>query len=464
MSFISNLESFGTQIALQDDKGNFLSFTQLAKKADSLSKIIGCKKKFFFVSCNRNIDTVVGYVAGLRGGHAVLMLDSRLDASLLDKLIERYKPDGIWADGDEGYEYKRLSENHSKIHPDLSLLLPTSGSTGSPKLVKLTTKNLHSNAESIAEYLRLDSSEIPITTLPLHYSFGLSVINSHLLVGAKILLTSSSVVSKEFWTFFKDFQATSFSGVPYTYEMLHRLRIERMDLPSLRYMTQAGGKLAPKFIKHFASITKDQGIQFYTMYGQTEATARISWLPADKVLDKVGSIGVEIPGGKITLEDISGNLIDSPETDGELVYQGDNVMMGYAESSEDLIINDQLNGVLRTGDIAKFDEDGFYYITGRLKRFIKIFGNRVNLEDIDLELSMQGFNSKCAGEENLLIVATLDSNSDQIQQYIVDKYHFHQSIVRVFQIDKFPLNSSGKVQYSEIFNKYHSEKVSDAKR
>jgi len=463
MNFIDNLETFGSQIALQDENGNVISYEELAQKADSLSNKIGSKKRFIFVSSNNNIDTIIGYIAGLRGGHAVLMLDSDLDASLLDKLIERYKPNGIWTDGGDGYKYTQLSEKYSKVHPDLSLLLSTSGSTGSPKLVKLTTKNLQSNAESIAEYLQLDSSEIPITTLPLHYSYGLSIINSHLLVGAKILLTSSSVVSKEFWEFFKYAQATSLSGVPYTYEMLQRLRVERMDLPSLRYMTQAGGKLAPRLVKHFANIANNKGIRFYTMYGQTEATARISWLPADKILSKVGSIGIVIPKGKIILEDASGNPINSPETDGELIYQGENVMMGYAESAEDLTLNDQLNGVLRTGDIAKYDEDGFYYITGRLKRFIKIFGNRVNLEEIELELSEQGFNTKCTGEDNLLIVATVDCNSDQIRQYVIEKYHFHHSIVRVFQLDEFPLSSSGKIQYSELFKKYHSNLECDGK-
>lgn len=463
MSFINNLESFGARVALQDDKGSTLNYTELAQRADSLTKVIGANKQLILVSCNNNIDTIVGYIAGLRGGHAVLMLDSDLDASLLDKLIERYKPNGIWTDGGDGYKYTQLSEKYSKVHPDLSLLLSTSGSTGSPKLVKLTTKNLQSNAESIAEYLQLDSSEIPITTLPLHYSYGLSIINSHLLVGAKILLTSSSVVSKEFWEFFKYAQATSLSGVPYTYEMLQRLRVERMDLPSLRYMTQAGGKLAPRLVKHFANIANNKGIRFYTMYGQTEATARISWLPADKILSKVGSIGIVIPKGKIILEDASGNPINSPETDGELIYQGENVMMGYAESAEDLTLNDQLNGVLRTGDIAKYDEDGFYYITGRLKRFIKIFGNRVNLEEIELELSEQGFNTKCTGEDNLLIVATVDCNSDQIRQYVIEKYHFHHSIVRVFQLDEFPLSSSGKIQYSELFKKYHSNLECDGK-
>jgi len=458
MSFANKLEDFGNQIALQEDTENFLTYKELAQRADILSDTIGKSKQFVVINCNNNINTIIAYMAALRGGHAALMIDSDLDSALFTNLVNHYKPDGIIkTDSDIGIHYQKLGKQGTPIHPDLALLLSTSGSTGSPKLVKLTLKNLQSNADSIAEYLQLDSSESPITTLPLHYSYGLSIINSHLLVGAKILLTSEPVVSKEFWSFFKEAQATSLAGVPYTYEILKRLRIERMELPSLRYMTQAGGKLSLPLVKHFANIAKDKNIRFYTMYGQTEATARISYLPAEKVLTKAGSIGIPIPNGKITLEDTSGKIIETPETEGELIYQGDNVMMGYAESAEDLVLGDQQKGILRTGDIAKYDHDGFYYITGRLKRFIKIFGNRVNLEEIEHDLCTKGFECKCVGEDNLLVIATLKGDDNEaIQQYITEKYHFHHSVIKVFIIKKFPVNSSGKTQYSQLFDLYNN--------
>ncbi len=463
MSFIDKLEDFGLQIALLDDAGQSLSYQDLAKKVDILSARIGSNKKFIVVKCKNNIKTIIAYIAALRGDHAVLMLDSELDASLSKHLIAHYKPNILLdcSTEDDEIQHQEINDEKQDLHPDLALLLSTSGSTGSPKLVKLTQKNLQANAASIAEYLQLDHSESPITTLPLHYSYGLSIINSHLLVGAKILLTSHSIVSKEFWHFFKTAEASSLAGVPYTYEMLKRLRIERMELPSLRYMTQAGGKLAPPLVEHFATITAEKNIHFYTMYGQTEATARISYLPADKVLTKTGSIGIAIPSGKISLEDSSGNIILTPKTDGELIYQGDNVMMGYAESASDLALGDQLNGTLRTGDISQFDEEGFFYITGRLKRFIKIFGNRVNLEEIEHELETQGFECKCVGEDNLLIIATLDANNhEEIQQYISQKYHFHHSVIKLYSVAKFPLNSSGKLQYSQLFDLYQSQLTS----
>ena len=455
MNFAHNLEQFKDNIALEDEEGTTLSYQELALKADVLANKIGQEKQFFIVKCRNNFDTIIAYLAALRGNHTVLMLDADLDTGLLDNLIACYQPNGLWESGaDKNYHYRHLERTTNTVHSDLALLLSTSGSTGSPKLVKLTLNNLQSNASSIAEYLKISSSEAPITTLPLHYSYGLSIINSHLLVGAKILLTSSSVVSKEFWQFFKTAKASSFAGVPYTYEMLKRLRIENMDLSSLRYFTQAGGKLAPHLIKYFATIAKNKGIDFFTMYGQTEATARISWLPADQVLSKVGSIGIPIPKGNITLESASGDLIDTINTEGELIYQGDNVMMGYAESAQDLAKGDQLKSVLRTGDLAKVDIDGFYFITGRLKRFIKIFGNRVNLEEIELSLSHAGFECKCVGEDNCLAIATINKDNSAIKQFIVEKYRFHHSIINPFFLNEFPLNSSGKTQYADILLHY----------
>ena len=455
MSFALNLEQFKDNIALEDENGATLSYQELALKADILANKIGQQKQFFIVKCRNNFDTIIAFLAALRGNHAVLMLDADLDVGLLDNLIACYQPNGLWeSNADNSYHYTRLESTEKTIHPDLTLLLSTSGSTGSPKLVKLTLNNLQSNASSIAEYLKISSSEAPITTLPLHYSYGLSIINSHLLVGAKILLTSSSVVSKDFWKFFKTAKASSFAGVPYTYEMLKRLRIENMDLPSLRYFTQAGGKLAPHLIEHFAIIAKNKGIDFFTMYGQTEATARISWLPADQVLSKIGSIGVAIPRGNITLESASGDLIGAIDTEGELIYQGDNVMMGYAESVQDLAREDQLKGILRTGDLAKMGVDGFYFITGRLKRFIKVFGNRVNLEEIELSLSQAGFECKCVGEDNCLAIATINKDNEEIKQFIVEKYHFHHSIIKPFFLNEFPLSSSGKTQYANILLQY----------
>jgi acyl-CoA synthetase (AMP-forming)/AMP-acid ligase II len=450
MTYFQQLQSYGNNLALTDESGRSLTYRHLASECDALAQRLGNGKKLVFIKCENNLETIIGYLAALRGGHTALMLANDLDDSLRQKLISCYQPNCIW---DTELEVLN-NEPHSFLHSDVALLLSTSGSTGSPKLVKLTAKNLQANAKSIAEYLKLNADERPITTLPLSYSYGLSVINSHLLTGARILLTSQPVVQREFWDFFRDLKATSFAGVPHTYEMLYRLRLERMDLPSLRYMTQAGGKLSPKLTKHFATIAKNKGARFYTMYGQTEATARISWLPADKVLEKTGSIGIAIPGGELHLENSEGEIVN---TEGELIYKGDNVMMGYAESIKDLAKPDELEGVLRTGDIARMDSDGFFYLTGRLKRFIKIFGNRVNLDEIEHDLKASGMQCVCTGEDNRLIIACLE-NVETVKKHIIELYHFHHRVFEVHKVDYFPITPSGKIQYAELFNWFSGRK------
>jgi len=332
-------------------------------------------------------------------------------------------------------------------------MLPTSGSTGSPKLVKLTKQNVHSNAESIAEYLNITKDERPITTLPMHYSFGLSIINSHLLKGATILLTNKSIAQKEFWTFTREQKATSLSGVPYTYEILKRLRFFRMDLPDIKTLTQAGGKLSTNLVKEYVDYARKSKRKFIVMYGQTEATARMSYLPFDKAAEKFKSVGIAIPGGKFSLKDVKGKEIKESEIDGELIYSGKNVSLGYAECLSDLSIGDENNGVLHTGDIARKDSDGFYYITGRLKRFIKIYGNRVNLDHSEQIIKTITPNCACVGKDDKMIVYITDGSlRSVIRDLLSKKTGLNNQAFEVRAISEIPKNSSGKVQYAKLNN------------
>jgi acyl-CoA synthetase (AMP-forming)/AMP-acid ligase II len=233
--------------------------------------------------------------------------------------------------------------------------------------------------------------------------------------------------------------------------MLKKLRFEKMNLPSLKYITQAGGKLSIELSAEFADICADKGIEFYVMYGQTEATARMSYLPWEYANTKVGSIGVAIPGGKFWLEDENGNVIKKNDTIGELVYQGDNVTMGYAESCFDLQNDDENNGILRTGDLAKIDPDGFYYITGRNKRFLKMYGNRVNLDEIEELIRTAGYDCVCAGtDDNLKIYITEPDDKDRIVSYIAKHTGINRAGFSFVHINKIPRNSSGKVRYSAL--------------
>jgi len=424
-------------------------------------------KPLIFALCENMPGSLLGYTAFILNGAVPLMLDANIDSELLNNLLNIYKPNYVWMPdnilsvfknekavfSEQGYSLHLYSSAKIPLNQDLALLLTTSGSTGSPKLVRLCYKNIKTNAESIAQYLDITSNEKPVTSLPMHYSYGLSVINSHLIKGATILLTNYSVMQKEFWAFAKEQKATSIAGVPYTYEMLKRLRFFRMDLPNLTTMTQAGGKLNAMLAKEYIEQAYATKKRFIVMYGQTEATARMSYLPFKQALEKYSSIGIAIPGGSFKLINEDGIEIGIPDVDGELVYSGDNVSLGYAECQADLLKGDENHGVLYTGDIAHRDEDGFYYITGRKKRFIKLFGNRINLDAMEqlLKNNMSGGEFVCSGEDDeMIIFTTIQNKSDDIIHFIVDKMGINKQGFSVKEISSIPKNSSGKILYAEL--------------
>lgn len=343
----------------------------------------------------------------------------------------------------------------SSLYDSLSLLLTTSGSTGSPKLVRQSGNNIDANAESIACYLEIDEHERPVTTLPMNYTYGLSIINSHILKGAALLLTSHGLVEREFWDFAKEKRATSFGGVPYTYQILKRIGFMDMDLPHLKTMTQAGGKLPLTLHREFAAYAERTGKNFVVMYGQTEATARMGYLPACKSTDKCGSIGIAIPGGEFWLEDDAGVRITKPDIQGELIYRGRNVALGYACRKEDLAKQDEWMGVLHTGDMAKRDSDGYYYITGRKKRFIKLFGNRVNLDEVErlLKEHFEGTDFACTGTDDCLRIFTDLREADaqeSISDYLYQLTGFSTRAISVTCLEGIPKNEAGKTLYMEL--------------
>ena len=462
-----NFGKFSNNVAVITESGERVSYSALAEYCSSLTCHIP-HRCLVFNLCRNELGSLVGYAAFLNAKIVPLMLKADLDEGLLYGLIKAYKPDYLNVPSDmaekiadckivyENLGYTLLKTAFNSVYPlhdDLALLLTTSGSTGSPKLVRQSYKNIESNTKSIVEYLSLDESERAITTLPMNYTYGLSIINTHLAVGASIVLTDKALMQKEFWQQLKEFEATSFGGVPYTYEMLNRLRFERMDLPALRSITQAGGKLSPALHEKFAKWSIEKKKKFVVMYGQTEATARMSYLPAEKSLEKSGSIGIAIPGGKFSLIGDDGGEITAPETAGELVYYGDNVTMGYAECGKDLIKGDERNGRLETGDIAKFDKDGFFYIVGRKKRFLKIFGNRVNLDETERLLKAEFANSDfaCGGvDDKMSVFLTNESLRDAVLAFLTNTLKLHASAFKVCSIDAIPRNESGKIIYNDL--------------
>lgn len=472
MGKIWNLEEHKNNSALMDEFGRRMTYSQLNSNAKVLAGMIG-NRGLVFCLCRNEIGSVLGYVGFLNNGIIPVLVNAHLDEGMLNNLLSNYEPGYLWVPSDQLEQFPGMSEVYSSYHysllktgfykeyplyDELALLLTTSGSTGSPKFVRQSYTNVLDNAQSIVQYLELDETERPITTLPMNYTYGLSIINSHLLVGATLLITEKGLMQKEFWSFFKEAEATSFGGVPYTYEMLDKLRFYRMKLPSLRTMTQAGGKILPELHEKFAKFAKEQGKKFVVMYGQCEATARMGYLPPEKAVEKKGSMGIPIPGGKFTLIGVDGQEITEPMITGELVYEGKNVTLGYAECGEDLILGDEHHGRLETGDMARFDEDGYYYIVGRKSRFLKIYGNRVNLDEVDRMLKGQfGVDVASAGvDDHMYIFVTDIKYVDLVREYVIEKTKLNHAAFKVITIDEIPKNDSGKTLYKELV-KYYAE-------
>lgn len=465
MNFYDHITEYSNATAFITDGSGQFTYKELLHEADVFKRHIK-ERCLIFCLCDNCIESLVGYIGFLRGRVVPLLLNSNISLDLLQKLIETYKPEYIWLPREKAAVVEGCQEIYAfqkyilaktkfsidyKIHDDLALLLTTSGSTGSPKLVRQSYKNITANANSIVQYLQISSVDRPITTLPMSYTYGLSILNSHLLKGASIVLTTKSLFDRSFWELIKTNKATTFGGVPYIYEMLKKLRFLKMDLSSIKVLTQAGGKLNKSLAEEFATQCKAKGIDFIMMYGQTEATARMSYLPVEYSITKAGSIGIPIPGGEFWIEDSQGNIISESNVDGELMYKGDNVTLGYAMSCYDLSKGDENGGILKTGDVARRDVDGFYYITGRKKRFLKLFGNRVNLDDIEQMLKEQGYDCACTGEDdNLKIFITRLDKQQEVKSFITGKTGIPQSGIKIMYMERIPRNEVGKILYADL--------------
>lgn len=411
------------------------------------------ERRLGFILSDNSISWLVTYVACLRAGHVPLLLPAKLDAQLLERLRNEYSPAWTWRASDsltseprrgEGLTVHRQRDSPTQLHPELALLLSTSGSTGSPRLVRIAYRALQANAESIASYLGITPSERALTTLPPSYSYGLSVINSHLQAGAPVVLRNTSPFDPDFFSIIRRERITSLAGVPSWYKMLLRVGLEKQVLPSLRVLTQAGGHLDTASKQRVAAFAESCGVRFYVMYGQTEATARIAFVPPSLLSSNIESIGQAIPGGHLEID---------PDTT-ELIYRGPNVMMGYAEVREDLNKGDELSGVLRTGDLAVSLASGLFAITGRAKRFIKISGLRFGLDEIESAVtSLTSLPTAVDGRDDRLTV-WLEGASEQIvcdvRRLLTSTFRIHHSHFSVNGVAAFPLLPSGKTDYEKL--------------
>lgn len=460
---IWNFNQFKKNTALISDNGKQLSYSELSEALILINDKLS-ERSLIICLCNNSLGSVVGYLSFLNHYHVPILLDSETTFSVIEAQIDKWQPTFLWLPKDKSYlfpfakvliyeEYcllKVTAKINCDLHKDLALLLSTSGSTGNTKLVRLSYKNIISNTKSIISYLKIDTSARAIMSLPMNYSYGLSILNTHLYAGGSVLLTEKSIITKEFWQLIETYQITSISGVPFSYDFFNRLDLSKSNLSSVKVFTQAGGKLFPKVQSEFAQKCVINKLKFFIMYGQTEATARISYLPSEKVIEKIGSIGVPIPGGRIEIWDDNQIIVKQERQVGEIVYIGNNVCMGYAVELEDLLQGEDFKGVLKTGDLGYFDNEGYFYITGRKNRIAKLYGIRINLDELEIIIQSKFQNIEFAcidGDEKIQLFIVRNKLFEEIKKFIIEVTKLPQRGFEFIETNHIIRNKSGKIMY-----------------
>ncbi|SHK76229.1 AMP-binding protein [Desulforamulus aeronauticus] len=449
-------------IAAMDNNGCSITYGALCDYCVECALVIPARS-VIFILCENTIGALASYVVSQENSVVPLLLSASMDRGLLRQLTDIYMPAYIWLPSKfineyseapivfEKYDYTLIKTVYDgyPINDKLAMLMTTSGSTGSPKLVRYKYGNLEANAKNVAKVFGWTKDERPICDLPMHYTMGLNVINSHLYVGATILLITYNLMSVDFWHFIKEQKATNFTGVPFSYEVFSKLRFTQMDLPYLKTFAEGGGKLTDKMFIEIAEYAERTGKRFFATFGTTETSARLAFLPPELALSKCGSIGRAIPEGELFLLDDNGNEIAGDDVEGEMGYRGPNVTMGYAQCREDLLLDDVFCGEYRTGDIACRDVDGCYYIIGRKSRFLKLLGYRVSLDECERLIKTE-FNIDCActgTDKEMVIYITDAALSERVWTFISEKTGLYKSMFLILAIDDIPKNGSGKILY-----------------
>lgn len=439
--FAGALSRHGGRPALLVPGGECLSYRELAARADARAAELGSGRRLVAVVAGPGVEPVVTYLAALRAGHVALLVGD--DPARTEPLLAAHDPAVVVRPEADGVRIEERGPG-PQLHPDLALLLPTSGTTGSPKLVRLSARNLAANAESIAGYLPIRPEDRAPLTLPLQYCYGLSVVNSNLARGATVVLPTRSVAEPAFWTEFAELGLTSLHGVPYTFDLLDATGFADRALPSLRYVTQAGGRWDPAAVERYAALGAERGWALYVMYGQTEATARMAYLPPERAATAPSAVGVAVPGGTFSIER------PDPDGVGDLVYHGENVMLGYARSGADLALGRTVDR-LETGDRARMRPDGLLEITGRAARFVKPFGLRVDLDEVERILAAAGVGAAVTGDDTGLAVAMArGGDATAVADLLAGRLGLPATAVRVVVVDAIPRLPNGKVDLAAV--------------
>ena len=428
-----------------------VSYAQLVLRADDFALGIRARlptsitRPLVLLEAVNEPTSIIAYLGLLRAGWPVILVAEGGGADD-SGIVETYAPNVIVRRRSQGWQVDLAAHDAVEMHPDLAVLLSTSGTTGAAKLVRLSAQNLQANATAIASYLDVCTDDRAITTLPFHYSYGMSVLHIHLLRGAGLVLSEGSLVDPDFRALAQRTGVTSLALVPTQFELFETTTW----LPQLRYITQAGGRLDPVLARRFAEMATAEGWRLFIMYGQTEAGPRMSYLPPRDAADWFHTIGRPIPGGSFRLIDAAGAEICQPGVPGELIYEGQNVMLGYALGRTDLAASAGPQ-ILHTGDIAERLDNGYYRIVGRASRFIKLFGLRIGLDEVETHLRNEGHRVYASGTDARLVLFVQDEpGREELRTALAKRLKLPVSTVLVEPLQEVPLLASGKVDYRAL--------------
>ena len=470
MRLFNSFNKNNRDLAIVDDKNFKLTYAQTLNETNRIKKEIKQRSLILIISDN-SIGFLISYIFCILNNHVAIILDSKTSRENLIKIFKNYQPNFIFLQNESSGIFKKFCKNgliffnqrlmknnfkkKNKLNKDLSLLLPTSGSMGVAKFVKLSKENLKFNTNSIIKYLKIKKNDVAITNLPVGYSYMLSIINSHFEAGGSIITTKYSIIEKKFWEIIKKNKITSFNGVPYTYEILNRIGLKKLKVKSIKYFTQAGGKIEKNLLIKILDFCKKNKLKFFSMYGQTEASPRISYLQPKFSNKKIGSIGKAIPGNKIYLVNKKREKITKPFSEGEIACEGKNVFIGYSKNYKDLINNNNKKFVLYTGDLGYFDNEGFFYITSRVNKVAKIFGYRIDTGALENFMSQKGYKIKCLSNNKKIFIFTEKKyKKETLVTTISKESNLHIDTFELIKLKKFPRTSNNKINYNELNQKY----------
>jgi acyl-coenzyme A synthetase/AMP-(fatty) acid ligase len=413
------------------------------------------------------LRAIVTYLGALRAGRPVILWGRDATAPPLPELVGRFRPaavlglrSGAPAPAPDGYALVEpaglgpswVARHGPDVapHDDLAVLLGTSGSTGAPRLVRQSRAGVLAGATAVRAALGIGPDAVAVTTMPPFYTFGLSVVHSHLLAGATVVIDRRGVLDNGFWQSVNRHRVTSIAGVPHLYELLRRLPWRPERSPSVRTMTVSGGRLPDELVMRFHAALAERGGGMHVMYGQTEAGSRICVLPPGDLPAKLGSVGPPVPGMRLSIE------VDprEPAADGsgEVVCHSPAVMMGYADSAADLALGDTLSGTLRTGDSGRLDGDGYLWLGGRLGRIGKAFGVRANLDAIEhLVADVVTAAAVPAGDRIRIWCEGADeARLAEVVRVVTTRLGLHRFGVVAAPLDRLPRRPNGKLDYRAL--------------